>query len=655
MKYRIRRALTAVALLTSTLVAGVVAAPGAWATVYPEQQWWTTFNGLGLSKVDMRVDTGGTYWKSFAIAHPQQYSTCDAGTNLANQADDKSDLGGTVQTAYRTGTSGNFCLEVNEGWGDDTSTTNLDFYTTVTLKIRDAATGTILPGSYTMTNPGSFHQQQSASINVQMDTSPFNSTADPPLTPGTYQMVVELKTQNYCTPTACSTLGGGFTYHAGQGYFTVTPAYQYLFGASGMGSTGALKLTDLGDQQGATTGINKNYSLVRWFESSWSTPSSQVRTLAGQGKAVVWSVVPPGFTKHTTTTGGAWSNLSQSPWAAAAADVIGTNGLNAQVRALQDDANQTNGPSFMTWTITHEPHDNTSDTAKGWNGGAASAKCGDPVTNLDVKHGVPGNSAAPSAGNDACFGTVAEFAALYNAMKTARDTQCDINGGITGTGYACNKVKIAYIGVPDNMTVGTTVGSGDLMNPSAFWSYIDVIGGDPYNYGCFRKNASNGDGVLNTTPAPGECSTANGWDSFQKTVDNPSAGTDTNGHHKTLMGLAELKDKPVIVAEVASHPGCDGSTETAHGCNKTFTSMDRGTWFSDMYTEMTTNPLILRYMIGFAYFHVGPTSSTYDWRFIPTSNNLSPDTRGLTTYKNTFGSDANFLTTAHSYVFNPTP
>jgi hypothetical protein len=143
LKYRTRRALTTVAVLVSTLVAGVATAPVAEATVFPEHQWWTEFNGLGLSKVDMRVDTGGTYWKSFAIVHPQQHSACNSGSNLANQANEAADLGGFVQTTYVTGSSANFCVEVNEGWGDDTSTTHLDYFTSVIFKIRDGA-GTIL-------------------------------------------------------------------------------------------------------------------------------------------------------------------------------------------------------------------------------------------------------------------------------------------------------------------------------------------------------------------------------------------------------------------------------------------------------------------------------------------------------------------------------
>ena len=42
---------------------------------------------------------------------------------------------------------------------------------------------------------------------------------------------------------------------------------------------------------------------------------------------------------------------------------------------------------------------------------------------------------------------------------------------------------------------GSVVGSGDLMRPNP--AYYDILGADPYNYGCFRKEPiTKSDGAI---------------------------------------------------------------------------------------------------------------------------------------------------------------
>lgn len=583
-------------MLLPTLTGVVVNAPVASADPPPEQDWWNRFDGLGLTKLDTRIDITGDYWKTFAIVHPQQHSTCNYGSNLANQAETAAHLGGTVQTMYAPGSTGNFCIEVNEGWAGSTSL-SADTYSSVTFRIADDH-GNLLPGSYVMNNPGGWHQQQSASISVQMDAEPFDGAADAALAPGWYEMYLELTTQYECTPSACSSRGDGNTYKSGMGYFYVGQGY--LWGAHPDGNSTS-ELT----QEQASGGLNKNMSLVRDYKSTWDTPSARVNTWAGEGKSVVWSAKPP-----------AWSG-SDSPWKRAKND---TTMIRSQIQSLQNSAKQTGGPAVMFYAVSHEPHDDANDTTQGWNNGASNRKCG--------------STTSPSVGDashDPCLGTAAEFKALYHEMRMQQQSSCNSTGGTTGTlGFRCDKVLIAYIGVTSNITPGANVGDNDTMRPAS--DDFDIIGGDVFNWGCFRKSA-------------GTCTDASHggnheWKTFEQLIDDPSSSANNE-----LLDLAVYLDKPVIITEMGSHPGCNGTGDTAFNCNGANTQFFRSVWFAQMNTYLELDREANKYILGWSYFH---EFQSHDWRFVDTTVGGDVDNRGLTEYKAMI-SDLLYRSTAAGY------
>jgi len=586
-----------VTALLPTLTGVVANAPIASADPPAEHEWWNEFNGFGLTKVDMRFDVSGDYWKSFAIVHPQQHSACDSGTNMANQANEAADLGGALQTTFVSGGTGNFCIEVNEGWAG-TSTSHADYYTSVTFKIRNE-NGTVLPGSYVMNNPGGWHQQQSPTITVQMDAEPFDGAADAALAPGWYEMILELRTQNECTPDPCTSLGEGNTYHYGRGYFYVGQGY--LWGAHPDGNSTS-ELTQ--EQANTSTGLAKNMSLVRDYKSDWNPPSSRVATWASEGKSVIWSAKPP-----------AWSG-SDSPWKRAAAD---TSMIDSQIRSLQSSANQTNGPAMMFYAVSHEPHDNASDTSKGWDNGSANRKCGSTTS--------PSGS---DASHDPCLGTSAEFKDLYHQMRLRQQVACTSTGGTTGGvyGHPCKKVLITYIGVNSNMTPGAVVGDDDVMRPNS--DDFDVLGGDVFNWGCFRKST-------------GTCSSSNHeWKSFETLIDDPSSSANNE-----FLDLAAALSKPAIIAELGSHPGCNGSGDTAFKCNGSSTVFSRQDWFKQMFDYLKFDLEANQYLLGYAYFH---EFQSHDWRFIDTTAGGDVDNRGFDWYKILIASPL-YRSTAASYDY----
>jgi hypothetical protein len=159
------------------------------------------------------------------------------------------------------------------------------------------------------------------------------------------------------------------------------------------------------------------------------------------------------------------------------------------------------------------------------------------------------------------------------------------------------------------------------------------------------QTATNGTGLTINLYRSGKCGSAQ-WDSFQSTVDDPNASTDVNGERVTLLGLARWLEKPMIIDEVGSHPGCAGSSDYTNGCfGNTFS---RGDWFDAMYNYLNTDESAQHYIIGYAYYH---TTLTFDWRFINTATGI--DTRGYSNYAADFGSDSNYLSDTSNYVLHP--
>jgi len=568
----------------------VATAPAAHADLPPRIVWEDRYNPLGLTKVDTYYTTGSTFWATYAAAYPLPigYSSCNYFGNIANSVARVSDFSSAgAQTRFGPGSTTTFCLAVMEG-NDGSST--VETWSTVTLAFKDSA-GNTIGSTYTMTNSSSNHNQM-ADIPVRFDSNPLNGTTDSDLAPGDYEMYVTVTTSSRCT-TACTSQGGGNATYNGRGYVRVGA---YLYGAHPK----ANDTTELTQEQ-ASTGVNKNFSLVRDYKSDWNAPSARVATWASQGKAVVWSAKPP-----------AW-NGTQSPWYRAAND---TTMQRSMVQSLQNSANQSGGPGVMFWAVSHEPHDNASDTVQGWHGGASDRKCG--------------SATDPAGGTTPCLGTTSEFHQLYMFMRSMQETSCNSTGGTTGTlGFPCNKVKIVYIAVGSNMTPGATVGADDLMRPDPY--DYDVLGPDVFNWGCFRKAAS--------TCSDDAHGGNNEWKSFQTLVDDPTS-------MNSLVDLAQSVGKPLVISEITSHPGCNG-TETTNGCNGSNTTFGRDTWFTDMHVYLKNDVRANKYIIGWSYFHdVG----TYDWRFIDTTAGGDVDNRGLTEYKSTFGTSTQYRTTAAGYT-----
>lgn len=383
---------------------------------------------------------------------------------------------------------------------------------------------------------------------------------------------------------------------------------------------------------------------MRKFKSSWDNPGTtgDVANYAGEGKAVAWSAKPPAW------SGSCPQNLSQpgyeacsgtSPWdGATAAATSGTVTMRSMIRQLQDLSGGSGEPSFHTITISHEPHDNAIDTAQGWNNGNASRKCGasaDPGLGVDLNS--DGDFDDPNE-FEPCAGFAQDFKDMYAALRTTRNNSCDEFGATTGTGYACSRVKIQYIGVTSRLTdnSGGGVGSGDPMRPAS--TDFDILGADPYNYGCYDNGSS-----CNSGDGDGDGLTDGGWEEFENMVDKQSSSN-------SLLDLAAALNKRVILDEVGSHPGCTPPDST-NKCNNSTDSTSRSTWMDNAYTYMTTDAEAKKYIIGWIYFHV---IHTYEWRFM-NYGAVNPDSRGRTSYTNNFAANTKFLDTANGYVLDLTP
>jgi len=595
----LRRAVLATTLLLPTL-ATVLVAPAV--TMPAAADSWHQQDGplQGQSWVQVQTDNGNDIWAHVGFL--------PAALNNCAQIPDYDNTNSRGNWNFNAGDTASLC--VNFQTVNDSDPSNGDIagdghWTSVTVKAMKWNGAQLGTASWTSTDYATIGDNGfSAPIPFRFDTDPLNGTTDASYT-GTVELYISVTVvdANGTTTHTGDSRGVGTTndpgYHA-QGVVQ-SGAHQYLIGSHPDGNS----LTELTGEQ-ASTGVNKNYSLVRDYQSTWAVPGARDATWAGQGKAIIWSANPASL---------GWTGTT-SPWAKAAAD---TTTINSIVQSLQNSGNSGGVPMFLA--VSQEPHDNASDTTQGWDSGHSDRKCG--------------SSTSPSGGTTPCLGTSTEFKSMYSALKTAQSTECNASGGTTGTlGFPCGKVYITYIGVGSNMTPGTTtVGDQDIMRPSD--GIYDVLGSDVYNWGCFRK-------------AAGTCTDSthgnnNEWKSLQTLVED----TSTNNY---LLNLANVHNKPLIIPEIGSAPGCNG-TETTNGCNGSSTNFDRGTWMTDAYNFLTTDPLAHAYLIGFAYFHA---LGTYDWRFIDTGCSggtctSDVDNRGLSAWKSGFGSNSLFLSSAANY------
>ncbi|HYH48014.1 MAG TPA: hypothetical protein VEG38_00565, partial [Acidimicrobiia bacterium] len=180
-----------------------------------------------------------------------------------------------------------------------------------------------------------------------------------------------------------------------------------------------------------------------------------------------------------------------------------------------------------------------------------------------------------------CSGTPAEFIDSYERIRAIIDE------------LGANRVKLVYTATmsraTDTAPGSTVLGSGDPMTQGEFGesvvAYSDLIAHDSYNWYCYRS----------------ECD----WDF-----------PDDAGGWGRGVRLAETQGKQLIMAETASHPGCDAMGAPAGvGCENeaTLPSPTRDEWMRRIGTWLESDARAQRWIVGFAYYH---TLHNHDWRFV---------------------------------------
>ena len=715
MKHRFRRGLAAVAVLASGLVAGGSTPASAW-------EYFILGPYVNSAAMVTPFDTDAN---TASISVLGSFDSTIPYYNWSNRSS------GSVQT---TGGSATLYVKtyINSfGSGDCTpADTDPD---RLRLEIRNQAS-TAQQGSFDRTwswstvkaaacdnNSPGFSQ----SVTVNFDQDPLDGdSAEADLAPGTYSIFLQIEDDDQSSTLGNMSTKGDHAYgdveqYTSVGTFTVTPAYQYLNGTNGSPGTNDVAANESAQGPGDT---NKDFSLIREFEQTWGTVNtSKLNTwVRDEGKVVVWSTKPKNWTTAwTCNQTGDQVPLEPctgtSPWAQSAADETTLDSIASTLNnavALANDGTGTDwNVPFIGWAITHEPHDDAIlDYTKGWRSG----KCG---TSSNA-------GADPAGSNRPCSGTAADYLNLYAEMREAQQTAC---------GGPCANVKIMYIAVGSNMyyegpgsKATSDVGEGDQLRPAA--ANYDILGADTYNYSCFANSlqpSNFDDGVGNgtttftsatanfvsgdvglklevrdvgvftivsrtnsttvvlsgTVPSGtnkkfgifrGTVCSQSKWESFEEIVDHPdpAGDNDEDGERYTVLGLARKLNKKVILAEYASHPGCNGVTYGLNeGCYGSATDdingadgqkdFDRAAWFQQMYTWLTTDADPINYLLGFAYFHSAGTdlsTGDHDWRFLPAVDDTTDHayvTHGETgreTWQNTIGSDANFVPDTRTFT-----
>jgi len=81
--------------------------------------------------------------------------------------------------------------------------------------------------------------------------------------------------------------------------------------------------------------------------------------------------------------------------------------------------------------------------------------------------------------------------------------------------------------------------------------------------------------------------------------------------------LAETQGRQLIIAETASHPGCDATAPPGFDCENedpsTFPSPTRDDWLMRIGTWLESDARARQWIVGFAYYH---TLHENEWRFV---------------------------------------
>jgi hypothetical protein len=156
-----------------------------------------------------------------------------------------------------------------------------------------------------------------------------------------------------------------------------------------------------------------------------------------------------------------------------------------------------------------------------------------------------------------------------------------------------DRVKLVYTATMSRASAtapgSTVLGSGDPMTQGEFGesvvAYSDLIAHDSYNWYCYRSGCD--------------------WDY-----------PDDSGGWGRGVRLAEIQGKQLIMAETASHPGCDAlAAPEGFGCENedTLPSPTRDDWMRRIGTWLESDARARRWIVGFAYYH---TLHDHDWRFV---------------------------------------
>lgn len=181
-----------------------------------------------------------------------------------------------------------------------------------------------------------------------------------------------------------------------------------------------------------------------------------------------------------------------------------------------------------------------------------------------------------------CAGTPAEFIDVYERVRAIIDE------------LGADRVKLVYTATVSRAAAkapgSSILGSGDPMTlgegGESVIGYADLIAHDSYNWYCFRSRCN--------------------WDY-----------PDESGGWVRAVELAETQGKRLIMAETASHPGCDPIAPAANSCENedpsAMPSPTRDEWLRRVGTWLESDARARRWLVGFAYYH---TLHTHDWRFV---------------------------------------
>jgi hypothetical protein len=247
-------------------------------------------------------------------------------------------------------------------------------------------------------------------------------------------------------------------------------------------------------------------------------------------------------------------------------DINGDEDWTPVAAGLADDMIRQQVTQLQTWAAAggvqvgyifhHEPHDNA-----------------------DMP-GVIDDCEQPNNGDFPCAGTPVEFVDAYERIRSIIDE--------TGS----DRVHLVYTAVLSRAGAtargSSVVGSGDEMTlgtgGKSVVDFVDYIAHDSYNWYCFRSSCD--------------------WEY-----------PDEFGAWGRGVALAAAQNRPLVLAETASHPGCENTLpHPIFRCERapSVPSPTRDDWIRRIGTWLESDAEARRWIVGFAYFH---SLHTHDWRF----------------------------------------